>query len=1130
MLNIYRSRESIDKESIIYGEAKAGGKTLVIVPDQYTLAAEKQAMDRMNSRVLLNVEITGISHLGYRLLQETGDRRKNVIDRYGRHMLVSRILRSLDEELLAFKGFYSKESFVEAINDFISLAKQHEITDHQMAKMANEIEGNVNLGAFSRKLHDLALIYQAYQRALEGEYTDNEDLLDLYIQAISNSKLIANRQVWIYGFDSFTPKNVSFILALAKRARETNVYITYDSQCRDEDLFVLSERTSANFQRRAEEGGIPCKLIDIKEENVSKLFPNYNPALQQQKASAIKALEKELFAVGKQTYEEVGKGADAHEIQITECLSMNGEAEAAAAYVLKLLCEENYRLSDIVLICNDQEVRGPMIERVFVEYGMDVFGDRKRQVIDSPIAIYVMALLEGKARGYRTSDVMMLLKTGLTDIGERDMEELENYVFKYGIRGHMWEKPFTRGAHESKYDNGGLEKIEDTRRAVMTLFEDFGALYDESETYGQFAQGYLAFLEAEKGLLEKIQGLADRQREGGMGDLAEETLQIWDVISHLLDQIKEIMKDEPFDGKEFSQLLRSGLSQIQVGVLPPSVDDILLGTMQRTRSGDVKAMLVIGANDDVIPKLGKEDILFSREELNILTEGGRDLGLAKELRLMEEDLAIYRNLAKPSRHLWLSYSSLNQDNKEIRPAEIITSIKKIFPNVQVHRDPALSTGVSDTLGGKVNSLRRYTEAMRKKSKNPAWNLVEDWLGETQGEILAKVREALEKKREEPPLPPELAAKLFARYKDKQGDTVYVFSPTGLERYRMCPFDFFVDYGLGAEELREDRVGGREIGELYHHTLQVFTEKVAGGNLWNGISREEADKLVEEITEEWRATYRSRLFDKSRNEEYMLKRAIMNCKYIAWSLVEQARAGKIRESFFEARFALGPGKKESTNAKEEPAPEIKVFPPIVREFPGGKAYIQGKIDRVDILENGRVKIIDYKTGKEGFDKRDVEAGYRLQLMLYLEAALEKKRLPAGVFYFLIKEPDLELSMKAAGSPDITQEDLEKAIKKEYRMDGVMVDREDVLYEIAGDFESESEVVPLSRNKDGSLSKNSMKYLVAEDEFEGLQRAVDQAVTEICQGIAEGRIDVAPAAAGSKDPCQYCGNKNICRYGI
>ena len=693
----------------------------------------------------------------------------------------------------------------------------------------------------------------------------------------------------------------------------------------------------------------------------------------------------------------------------------------------------------------------------------------------------------------------------------------------------MWEKPFTRGDHEWRYRDGGLEKIEEIRKAVMAIFGGFSELYKKSETYGEFAEGYLEFLAGERGLLSRIENLAERQREAGMADLAEETLQIWDVIIHLLDQIKEIMKDEPFDGVEFSNLLTSGLSQIQVGVLPPSVDDILLGTMQRTRSGDVKALLVIGANDDVLPQVGQEDILFSREELGILAEEGRDLGLDRALRLMEEDLAIYRNLAKPTEHLWISYSTLNQENKEIRPSEIINSIKAIFPDLEIQKDPTLSTEAADILGGRLNSLRRYTDAMRRKSKDPAWNLVEDWLKEYEDEMLEKVRAALEKEVVEPPLTKDLATKLFSRYTDKKGEPVYVFSPTGLEMYRMCPFGFFVGYGLGAEELRQDRVGGREIGELYHHTLQIFTEKIAGENRWNSVTREESDNLVSQIAQEWRENYRSKLFDKSRDEEYMLMRAISNCKIIAWSLVEQARVGKIKESYYEARFGFDSGSdsQSGTVPGENDTPKPKVFPPIKREFPGGTAYIQGKIDRVDILENGRVKVIDYKTGKEKFNRDDVAAGYRLQLMLYLEAAQEKKRKPAGVFYFLIKEPTIDIPLTAVSGEEATSEDLEWSIKKNYLMDGVMVDRDDVLYEIAGDFGEASEVLPLTRNKDGSLSKHSQKFLVAEDEFQALQEAVDMAVTEICQGISGGIIDPDLVVTKDKDACQYCENKNICK---
>lgn len=67
---------------------------------------------------------------------------------------------------------------------------------------------------------------------------------------------------------------------------------------------------------------------------------------------------------------------------------------AAAAYVLHLVRDKGLRYRDIRLIYNDLENRGDIIERVFEEYGIELFSDVKRDIMDSPIIKYITSLLD----------------------------------------------------------------------------------------------------------------------------------------------------------------------------------------------------------------------------------------------------------------------------------------------------------------------------------------------------------------------------------------------------------------------------------------------------------------------------------------------------------------------------------------------------------------------------------------------------------------------------------------------------------------------------------------------------------------------------------------------------------------
>ena len=226
------------------------------------------------------------------------------------------------------------------------------------------------------------------------------------------------------------------------------------------------------------------------------------------------------------------------------------------------------------------------------------------------------------------------------------------------------------------------------------------------------------------------------------------------------------------------------------------------------------------------------------------------------------------------------------------------------------------------------------------------------------------------------------------------------------------------------------------------------------------------------------------------------------------LVEQARVGKIEKSYYEERF----GRRGQ-------------FPPIEVETEAGKVFIEGKIDRVDLLPGNRVKIIDYKTGRESFDKTEARTGYRLQLMLYLAAAQGKSRKPAGVFYFLISDPKIDVSGQR---PSGITEMISKELKGEFKLKGILVDEPEVIKNIAGEFEESSEVIALSKKKDGEFRKT--EALLSEAEFEELQGQVKAVTDKLCGDLVGGNIDIRPKKSGEEIPCTYCEYRGICRFDL
>jgi ATP-dependent helicase/nuclease subunit B len=1090
LLRLYRGRETVDKEKFIYGKIdKEGGHTIVIVPDQYTLAAERQAMSLRGKRVLFDIEVLSLSRLGHKLIHEAAEGEKTYIDEYGRHMLLSRILTEKDKELKIFSGFAHKEGFVEAVNDFISKAKQYNFLPGDIKL---EEQGSAD-DILAGKLHDLDIIYKAYESKIEGKYTDSEDLLEEYVDKIGKSEFVKSSNFWIYGFDSFTPKNLKIIGALCGYAPMVNIFLTYDTEAGNYDLFNLGRRVTYLLEEAAKAYGSRSEVFDLGLGEIK------GEKLGVKRPPAVKEIERQLYAPYTDPQDNF-KG-----LRIGACTDYQTEAETAASFVLSLIRDEGYRLSDIVMICNDPQRTG-IIARVFDEYGMDVFTDSKRPIISSPIAIFIVGLISIQVGGYQTGDIFRLLKTGLTCLSPEETEKLENYTEKYKIRGRMWKKPFSYGVFE--YGEEGLKEIESYRIKVVEFLEPFEELYRKSKSSDEFIKSYYTYLIEKADLADKIKKLAETQREQGFPDRAEETEQIWDIIMSFFGQIAELNEGEEFRGDFFLEMLESGLARMEVGVLPPTSDDILLGTTGRTRFGHIKAVIVVGANEGFFPIQEEENPLFSPEEIEKVSGKGHIIGDIEELRKQEESVSIYRALSSPEEHLMLLYSEVDGSGDEARPSELIDRLLTIFPGLPIEEDVIARGNICEIIGGGVNTSRYFADALNKKKEGlsiaPAWQEVGDWLREKERDKYDLIKAGFLFDGSKDPISKASVKSLYAISSCSEE---YAVSPSALEKFSRCPFSHFISYGLKPDERRSYEVSGRELGDLYHYVLMELSKTLTDKDLWETIEEPELIDLVTKIIEDAAKTYRDGLFKRGRAEEYWKKRAEDACLPVCKALIMQVRKGNMEKSAYEIKFG-----------------RFGKLAPIVKKVEGSTVYIEGKIDRLDIIQDDRVKVIDYKTGKEKLDRKEVEAGYRLQLMLYLEAAQEGKRKPAGVFYFLISDPLIDLDRETEN----ISEKISSEMRKVFKLNGIMVDDDRVVKGIAGDFDRYSDILPLRKVKTGEIKGTSRDFLVDEEEFEDLQNRVKKVTEDLCRELLDGKIDAHPKKSSEETPCSFCLYHSICRF--
>ena len=247
MLRLFAGRENIDKERFIYDRVREhGGETLVLVPDQYTLVAEEQALRYLGTDCLFDVEILSMNRLGLRVLTEQGIESVRMIDKYGRFMLLAMLIREHSEDFDIFSKVAGKVTFTSMLNDFISEFKQQDCTLEDLQEMTGDTGGDPILEA---KLKELSGVIRAYEEAIEGKYTDTEDYISMYVRAIADSKMIRGKTIWIYGYDSITPKFADAMIELAKVAESVSFIVNMSD-------FGLDERLIASLASLAAERGI----------------------------------------------------------------------------------------------------------------------------------------------------------------------------------------------------------------------------------------------------------------------------------------------------------------------------------------------------------------------------------------------------------------------------------------------------------------------------------------------------------------------------------------------------------------------------------------------------------------------------------------------------------------------------------------------------------------------------------------------------------------------------------------------------------------------------------------------------------------------------------------------------------
>ena len=1055
-------------------EAHPERQFIVLVPEQFTMQTQKDLVAAHPAHGIMNIDVLSFARLAYRVFEETGGGQLPVLDDEGKNLVLRKIAGDFEGELKVLRGNMKKPGYISEVKSVISEFTQYDVGEEEICRVMETAGEDSNL---SCKLEDILKLYLGFSEYLDKKYITKEELLDVLSREIGKSEILKDSTVALDGFTGFTPVQNRLLRELMRCCREVVVTVIMDER---ENPFSYR----SPYQLFALSKHMVSSLSDIaKEEKIAVEEPEYlyGKPVRFEGNDALSFLERNIFRCGREAF-----GREQEAVSVRGARNPREEAFAAAGEIRALVRERKYRFRDIGVIASDMDVYGDYLEEAFAAYDIPAFMDHKRSILLNSFVEYVRSLLNMAEQGFTYESVFRFLRTGLSGIDYEDTCVLENYVIGLGIKGYKkwqcrWER-LLKGM-----DAEDLRRLNRLRTQFVEKVDGFVfVLKQRQKTVRDITEALYEFM-----VREELQLKLKRQEEMFLAEgelaLAKEYAQVYRILMELLDKFVELLGDEAVSLKEYGKLLDAGLSEARVGVIPPSVDQLVAGDVQRTRLKDIKALIFIGANDAYLPgALLRTGLLserdrerFQKEKIS-LAPGGKEQAYIQKFYL-------YMNLTKPSERLSVYFSKVSPEGKSMRPSYLIQEIRRLYPLLAVSdeegrplRDRELTEDMGMDLLIKGFQGRELTD--RGWQELYAWYLRDPRLKERAERLLL----AGYYSRPSDGLTREVAERLYGKdFED---------SITRIERFSACAFAHFLTYGLNLREREEYEFQAVDLGIICHSALEAFSKRLQRENIgWTELSDELRRQYIDESVEEAAADYGNLVLSSSERNAYMVVRMKRMLERTVWALAKQLSAGDFEPAAYEFRFK------------------------------------NGKIDRIDTCEDGDkvyVKVMDYKTGSRAFDVVALYHGLQLQLMVYMDAALgEQERrhpgmeaVPAGVFYYRLSDPVV----------DKGEEDTEAAVLKELKPDGLINLQDEVLEHLDRRREGESLAVPIKYNKNGSLSKTSKA--VPEEEFRLMMGHALKKIETAHQEILMGATVAAPYRRGTESGCDYCGYRHVCGFDL
>lgn len=1094
MVHIINGRSGSGKSTIlletICEKAQNNDNIILIVPEQASFQNESEILNHLGTKNARNIEVLSLQRLCDHIEMKYGrDSRKELSDG-ARLVLMNLAVESVQDKLELYGEGSEKSDLTSLMLTAISEYKICLITPDKLMELSKKMPE----GRLKKKLHDSALIYEAYDALVSERYIDPLDRLALAAQIISEKKFFKGKTVAVDSFHSFTAEEMSIISLAIEQSKDFYITLCRDVNVIDDDsMFFFVNRTYSTIKKIAKENNIKLEDINLSSDDI-KRFKNDD----------LKYVEELIFR--REDLEQSFQG----NIMLYEADDIYDESEQAARNIKKLT-SEGYRYSNIAIICRDSEMYRGIINSSFAKYDIPLFVSYPERLETKPLMRLVLSTLEAAVGSLSTEAVLTILKTGMTSIPDDDIFALENYAFVWNLKGSDWNKPFTRsidGFIDKSGESGAeiLEKLEGHRQLISRAISKLRDSIKDSDG-AEMAHAVYQVLE-DFSTFEKVKQLSEYFDANGESILAEEEIRVWDMMIQLLDTLYETLKGKYITPKRFFELVEMIISQGEISTIPRTVDEVTLGNADTVRPQAPKVVFVIGAVDGIFPKAPTDSGIFTSLERDELISMSLPLTDSVGNVYLQEEFFAYKACSYASEKLFISRYLENTAGEATIESKIISEIRDIFPDIKVGKRSDIA--ITNIVCSKATALEQYALL---KHRNPS--------------VSAAIGNCIKKY-------PELSGRLesadraFERRPFKISDSntaKHLFgenmgvSATQIEEYHHCPFRYFCRYGIKAMPSERAKFDPRQYGSAVHYIFEKLLSQQYGIEKLSEQNQSDRRKTVEAVLDSYLEDLGGK-DEKSASFMRMYKGIVSSVMLILERLIAE-----LTESAFkpvEVELPIG--------GEDAPISYEIILPD------GGKVFIRGTVDRVDEMKSldksGKpcecIRIIDYKTGNKKFILDDILCGINIQMLLYLSAIAQNGNklfgdniIPCGVLY-------VPSTSKYIDSENKAEDEIDDEREKELSMNGIVVDDESILSAMNG---GQSFV---KFGKWGAKGKrNPIVETCSDKDFKNIFSKIDKVISDMAMELRGGNIPAEPLEIkkGTRvelDGCDYCIYDSICNF--